>query len=141
MTAFATSRFFAATPEQVYAAVEAPDRLARWWGPNGFRNTFAVFEFQPGGRWVFTMHGPDGKDHPNEAVFAAIAPARSIVIRHTCQPLFQLDLGFERTPTGTRVSWRQEFASAEIAAAVAHIVVPANEQNLDRWQAEVRRVS
>lgn len=137
MTTFATSRVIAASPDEVFAAFATPARLARWWGPAGFRNTFAVFEFTPGGRWVFTMHGPDGKDYPNEAVFVAIEPGRSIVLKHTCQPLFQLDLGFARTPAGTLVSWQQVFASAEIAAAVAHIVVPANEQNLDRWQTEV----
>jgi uncharacterized protein YndB with AHSA1/START domain len=137
MTTFATSRAFAVPPEQVFAAFAAPARLARWWGPDGFRNTFDVFEFKPGGHWRFTMHGPDGKDYPNEAVFVAIEPARSIVIKHTCQPLFQLSIGFERTPTGTLVTWKQEFASAEVAAAVAHIVAPANEQNLNRWQAEV----
>lgn len=53
------------------------------------------------------------------------------------QPLFQLSIGFERTPAGTQVTWKQEFASAEVAAAVAQIVAPANEQNLNRWQAEV----
>ena len=137
MTTFATSRSFAATPEQVFAAFAAPARLARWWGPDGFSNTFDVFEFRPGGNWRFTMHGPDGKDYPNEAVFVAIEPTRSIVIKHTCQPLFQLSIGFERMPTGTLVTWKQEFASAEVAAAVAHIVAPANEQNLNRWQAEV----
>lgn len=137
MTTFASSRTFAAPPEQVFAAFATPARLARWWGPDGFRNTFDVFEFKPGGNWRFTMHGPDGKDYPNEAVFVAIEPARSIVLKHTCQPLFQLSIGFERTPTGTLVTWTQEFASAEVAAAVAHIVAPANEQNLNRWQAEV----
>jgi hypothetical protein len=29
------------------------------------------------------------------------------------------------------------FDSADVAAAVQAVVVPANEQNLDRWQAEV----
>lgn len=137
MTTFASSRSFAAPPEQVYAAFASADRLVRWWGPNGFRNTFYVFEFRPGGNWRFTMHGPDGKDYPNEAVFVAVEPARRIVIQHICQPLFQLSIGFERTPTGTLVTWKQEFASAEVAATVAHIVAPANEQNLNRWQAEV----
>ena len=83
------------------------------------------------------MHGPDGKDYPNEAVFVAIEPVRSIVLKHTCQPLFQLSIGFERTSAGTLVTWKQEFACAEVAAAVAHIVAPANAQNLDHWQAEV----
>jgi hypothetical protein len=38
------------------------------------------------------------------------------------------------------VCWRaaeQAFESAEVAASIKHIVEPANEQNLNRWQAEV----
>jgi hypothetical protein len=35
------------------------------------------------------------------------------------------------------VEWVQAFDSPEVAAAVRHIVEPANEQNLDRLTAEV----
>ena len=44
----ATARVIAASPEQVYAAFVVADRLARWWGPKGFRNTFQEFEPRPG---------------------------------------------------------------------------------------------
>ena len=47
MSAFKTLRHFAAPPAAVFAALAAPDRLARWWGPDGFANTFDVFDFQP----------------------------------------------------------------------------------------------
>ena len=40
---------------------------------------------------------------------------------------------------GTRVAWRQEFDSAGVARRIESIVVPANEQNLDRLTAEVLR--
>ncbi|WP_197970757.1 hypothetical protein [Denitratisoma oestradiolicum] len=36
------------------------------------------------------------------------------------------------------VRWEQAFADASVASAVRPIVVPANEQNLDRLSAEVR---
>ena len=39
--------------------------------------------------------------------------------------------------TGTRVHWSQVFEDADVAAAVAHIVEPANEENLTRLAAEV----
>lgn len=137
MSTFKTSRSFAATPEEVFAAFAAPERLARWWGPDGFRNTFEVFEFQQGGRWRFTMHGPDGANYPNEAAFASIEPGRAVVIQHLSQPHFQLSIRLEPTASGTHVTWEQAFESAQVAASVRHIVEPANEQNLSRWQAEV----
>jgi uncharacterized protein YndB with AHSA1/START domain len=58
MTSFQTTRVIAATPEEVFAAIASPQRLARWWGPEGFRNSFDTCEFRPGGVWEFTMHGP-----------------------------------------------------------------------------------
>ncbi len=137
MPIFRMSRVFAALPEAVFAAFSAPERLARWWGPDGFRNTFETFEFKPGGLWRFTMHGPDGANYPNEAIFSSIEPHRAIVVSHTSQPRFQLSIRLERTASGTVVTWEQAFESPEIAASIKHIVEPANEQNLSRWQAEV----
>ena len=58
--AVSTGRVLSASPRKVFAAFEQPDQLARWWGPEGFTNTFERFEFEPGGRWVFVMHGPNG---------------------------------------------------------------------------------
>lgn len=138
MSTFTTSRTFAAAPDAVFAALADPARLARWWGPAGFRNTFDTFEFQVGGQWRFTMHGPDGTDYPNEATFVAIEPGRKVVIRHTVQPHFQLSITLTAVGGGTQVLWEQAFDDPQVAAAVRPIVEPANEQNLDRWEAEVR---
>lgn len=60
MYTFSNSRVLTAAPEDVFAAMADPQRLARWWGPAGFCNEFEVCEFCEGGRWVFTMVGPDG---------------------------------------------------------------------------------
>ena len=137
MSTFTTSRTFAATPAAVFAALATPERLARWWGPAGFRNTFEVCEFTAGGLWRFTMHGPDGTSYPNESTFTAIEPNRSVVIDHTCQPVFRLTIRLTEVAGGTLVTWEQVLANAEFAASFRHIIEPANEQNLDRWQAEV----
>ncbi len=137
MTTFSTSREIPATPEQVFAAISHPERLARWWGPAGFTNTFAVCEFEPGGRWSFTMHGPNGSNYPNENVFAEIEPPRKVVIQHVSEPKFRLTIALTPSTTGTLLSWAQAFESADIASRIEHIVVPANDQNLDRLTAEV----
>lgn len=88
MTTFNTSREIPATPEQVFAAISDPQRLARWWGPAGFTNTFSVCEFKNGGRWSFVMHGPDGHSYPNESVFADIEPPHKVVVQHVVEPIF-----------------------------------------------------
>lgn len=139
MTAFKTSREIAATVDQVFAAIRAPERLARWWGPAGFTNTFQACDVRTGGRWVFTMHGPDGKSYPNESVFAEIDAPKKVVIDHVSEPKFRLTIELAPGAKGTLVSWAQAFESRETAERVKSIVIPANEQNLDRLTAEVAR--
>ena len=141
MTTFRTSRQIPASPDEVFAAISDPQTLARWWGPAGFTNTFNVCELQPGGRWSFVMHGPDGRDYPNESVFGAIDRPRTFVVQHESAPRFRLTITLAPATGGTSVSWEQTFESEEVARSVAPIVVPANEQNLDRLSAEVLRNS
>jgi len=137
MTAFQTSRQLASGPAAVFAAFSDASRLARWWGPAGFHNTFEICDFQPGGRWKFTMHGPDGTAYANESVFTEIERDRKVVIDHTCQPFFRLTVELLPTANGTQLNWIQVFADPAVAEAVRHIVEPANEQNLDRLTAEL----
>ena len=60
MTTFSTNRQLVASPATVFGAMKDPVRLAQWWGPAGFSNRFDVFEFHSGGKWIFSMIGPDG---------------------------------------------------------------------------------
>ncbi len=127
-------RLLSVTPREVFAAFEQPDRLAQWWGPNGFRNTFEQFDFTPGGQWIYVMHGPNGASYPSESVFREINPDTKIVIAHTSQPRFTLTVTL--TPRGdqTHIAWDQEFESPEVATRMRPICEPANEQNLDRLE-------
>lgn len=137
MYTFSNSRVLAAAPEDVFAAMADPQRLARWWGPAGFSNEFEVCEFREGGRWVFTMVGPDGTRYPNESVFVRIKPGHLLVVDHTVQPLFRLTITLSPLPGGTRLQWDQVFEDAKLAKAMAAIIEPANEQNLDRLSCEL----
>lgn len=137
MTTFRACRDIPASQEQVFAAFTDPQRLARWWGPAGFTNTFNVFEFKPGGRWSLVMHGPDGKSYPNENLFAEIEPPARVVVQHPSEPKYRLTITLAPSERGTTVSWEQVFESAEIASRIEHIVVPANDQNLERLSFEV----
>jgi uncharacterized protein YndB with AHSA1/START domain len=137
MPPFDTSREIPASVERVFAAFTDPARLARWWGPAGFTNTFKTCEFQTGGRWIYTMHGPDGKDYPNESSFAEVEPLRQVVVRHVSNPKYRLTIRLAPSPRGTVVSWSQAFDNDDVGRRLAHIIGPANEQNLDRLSAEV----
>ncbi len=144
MITFSTSRRIEASAAQIFAAIQSPQRLAKWWGPAGFTNTFERCEFKPGGRWIFVMHGPDGANYPNENRFLDIQFNSKVVISHICAPIFELTITLEESSEGdkksTLVSWQQVLEDEAFAAKMAHIIEPANEQNLDRLTAEVGHV-
>ena len=139
MTEFRHSCEIVASPEAVFAAIVDPVRLARWWGPAGFTNTFSLCEFRPGGKWSLVMHGPDGADYPNENVFEEIEPPLRVVVGHPSEPVYRLVIGLVPNPAGTTVSWTQTFGNDALARQIESIVVPANDQNLERLRAEVLR--
>jgi len=133
-----TSRVVDAPRERVFQAFSDPSRLAQWWGPKGFTNTFHEFDFRPGGTWRFTMHGPDGGNYPNESVFDVVQPER-VVLRHVSAPQFEITITFAEEAGRTRVGWRQLFNSAEERERIARFAVEANEQNLDRLEALLKQ--
>jgi uncharacterized protein YndB with AHSA1/START domain len=138
---FVHARLIDAPPERVFEAFADPDYLARWWGPAGFTSTFEVFEFRPGGAWRFVMHGPDGTDYPNESVFLEIEAPERVVFEHLSESHhFLMTINFTRQGDQTVIGWRQVFDTAAHRERIAKVVVEANEQNLDRLAAEVRRV-
>jgi uncharacterized protein YndB with AHSA1/START domain len=134
-TVFRTQRVFPHSPETVFRAFAQPARLARWWGPRGFTNTFEEFEFRPGGSWRFVMHGPDGTHYPNESRFREVESPSMIVIEHVSAPHFVLTVTLAARGGETALEWAQAFEDREVADRIRHIVEPANEQNLDRLAA------
>ena len=133
------STFMAATPAHVFAAMNDPVRVARWWGPDGFKNTIHQFDFQPGGIWLLTMHGPDGKDYPNESRFTRIVPSELFEIEHLSGHHFNLSIELRPSGQGTQVHWRQTFDTVAHYKQISELIAGANEQNLQRLAAEVSR--
>ena len=139
MSVFRHSRDISASPEAVYSAIQDPARLARWWGPDGFTNTFHTFEFRPGGSWLFTMHGPDGTDYPNQSEFLELVPHALVRIRHVNEPHFELSIALEPSATGTLLTWVGVFENPAFSESMRSFLEGANEQNLNRLALEVGR--
>lgn len=129
---FHTGRSLPFPPEGVYGAFADARLLAAWWGPEGFRNVFEHFAFHEGGDWRFTMHGPDGRSWANHNRFLRLQPGQEVTIRHESAPRFTLQVTLQAEAEGTRLTWQQVFDEVETALAVRDLVLPANEQNLDR---------
>jgi uncharacterized protein YndB with AHSA1/START domain len=128
-----------ASPSQVFAAIRDPERIANWWGPDGFTNTVHVFEFVQGGKWTLTMHGPDGKDYPNESRLTHVVADKCFAVEHLSGHHFLLKLELEPRGQGTLVKWQQTFDTREHYERIASFVASANQQNLERLAVEVQR--
>ncbi|WP_246628108.1 SRPBCC family protein [Paenibacillus oenotherae] len=124
-----------APQELVFQAWTNPELLARWWGPEGFTNTFHEFDLRPGGSWRFIMHGPDGADYPNGIIFNEIVPSERIVLDHLPPHEFRVTATFEALEGRTRLTFRQRFKSTEEFESIKAFCAKANEQNIDRLEA------
>ena len=133
-----STRVFAATPAQVFAAFADPARLALWWGPNGFKNTLHEFDLRVGGKWRLTMHGPDGANYENVSEFLEIVPAARVVYQHL-EPVHRFRMTMTFAPRGpqTELTWTMRFENADEVAKIGKFIVAANEQNFDRLAAHL----
>ena len=138
-----STRVLNASRELVFRAMSEAEHLKQWWGPTGFRSTVHKFDFRPGGLWHLTMHGPDGTDYKNEYVLLEVVEPERIVISHP-DPAhsFQLTITLaEVGETNSRLTWRMRFETAKHCNEVKPFVIDANEQNLDRLEAELRALT
>jgi uncharacterized protein YndB with AHSA1/START domain len=137
-----STRIVNAPRELVYKAWTDPEHLKNWWGPNGFTNTFQEFDLQPGGKWNFTMHGPDGKNYPNESVFVKFVQPELLVFNHISAPQFQIVAMFDEIAGGkTKVIFRMVFDTPEACANIRTFAADKNEENLDRLEDELKRMT
>ena len=73
------TRVFDAPRELVFKAWTEAERLARWWGPNGFTNPVCQADPRPGGAIRIDMRAPDGAIFPMTGVFReVVAPERLV---------------------------------------------------------------
>lgn len=117
------SRVIAAPRELVWDAFTDPEQVVQWWGPRGFTTTTREMRVAPGGIWRFVMHGPDGVDYENRIEFTDIVKPERLAYCHAGEGeaddvQFSTVVTFEAHPTGTEVTLRMEFASADGRARV-----------------------
>lgn len=136
-----TSRIFNFPIEFVFRAWSNADYLKNWWGPKGFTNTFHEFDFRPGGKWVFTMHGPEKGNYQNECEFLAINQPNLIAWKRHTQPLFNVVFNLESVSENeTKVHFRMIFNTVDEANKLKPFVVDKNEENFDKLEVELVKI-
>lgn len=85
-----TERIIGAPAQRIWEAWTDPEKIARWWGPDGFRSDVHELDVRYGGRFVVTMHGPDGAAFENVYQFESVEPFVRIVFTHLGSESFRL---------------------------------------------------
>jgi uncharacterized protein YndB with AHSA1/START domain len=73
------ARILDAPRKRVWKAWTDPERVRRWWGPQGFTSPVCTNDFRVGGRYLYCMRSPEGEDYWNTGVFREIIPFERIV--------------------------------------------------------------
>lgn len=73
------SRVLDAPPELVWEAWTNPSYVARWWGPRGFTTPVALIDLRVGGRSLYSMRSPEGREIWSTGIFREIVPGKKIV--------------------------------------------------------------
>lgn len=137
-----TTRVFKFPQTLVYRAWTEPQHLKNWWGPKGFTNTFHVFDFKVGGKWTFTMHGPEKGHYENACTFTVIREPELLVWDRQSKPIFQVEVIFEKLgEEETRVVFKQKFQTVEECNKIRPYVPEKNEENMDKLQLELEKMN
>ncbi|HET7175358.1 MAG TPA: SRPBCC domain-containing protein, partial [Gammaproteobacteria bacterium] len=95
------------TPEQLFAAWTEPERLRRWWGPEGVECIGAELDLRVGGAYRIGNRLPDGTVLWIAGVFESIEPPYRL--RYTwglgaaAESVERVTVRFERRGEGTEV--------------------------------------
>lgn len=119
-------REYDAPIDVVWNAWVDPVQAAKWWGPRGFTITTHSKELKPGGIWHYTMHGPDGVDYPNKALYHVVEDQQRLVYDHggydDRPPLFRVTVLFSESNGMTVVDMTMKLSNAEDAAAIKEFI-------------------
>lgn len=141
MNAIITKREFNVPVEMLYRAFSHAEHMQHWWGPEGFTNTFYEYDFRSGGKWHFTMHGPDGKAYENESEFEIITANERVVLRHISKPEYRAEFLFTASGINkSALTWNMVFATEKAYQSLKDIVAEKNEENLNRLDNELKKM-
>lgn len=125
------TRVYDAPVALVWDAWTDPAQLAQWWGPRGFTITTHSRDLRPGGTWVYTMHGPDGKDWPNFTRYHVVEHQARLEYDHGASsedaaPLFRVTATFTDLGGRTQFDMCMTLATAEAAQQTRVFIKAAN---------------
>lgn len=124
------TRIFDAPVKYVWEAWTDIDQVSKWWGPRGFSITTQSKDLRPGGKWIYTMHGPDGVDYPNITTYFAVEKYSRLEYDHGAnenqKALFRVNVLFSETDGKTTMKMTMTFESHEAAVEIGRFIKQAS---------------
>lgn len=122
-------RVFDAPVKLVWQMWTEDEHVKKWYGPRGFSYTTKSKEIKVGGKWIFTMHGPDGVDWLNVTTYLEVEPYKKLVYDHggneEREALFRVTVTFEEFKGKTVMDMTMSFATIELATQIKQFVKDA----------------
>jgi uncharacterized protein YndB with AHSA1/START domain len=124
------TRVYKAPVKAVWDAWIDPKQVGQWWGPRGFTLTTEKKDVRTGGRWVYTMHGPDGTDYPNDTYYHEVKELKHLDYDHGASegrpPLFRVTVDFTDLGGETKMDMTMTLPTAEAAAETKMFIKQAD---------------
>jgi uncharacterized protein YndB with AHSA1/START domain len=73
------SRRYNASPARVFSAWTDPEKIARWFGPEGIDVVRAESDARAGGSYRIIARSPDGEEHDVSGVYREVVPNEKLV--------------------------------------------------------------
>ena len=73
------TRFFDASRELAWKALTEPELIKEWWGPKNYTSPSVAIDLRVGGKYLYCMRSPDGRDTWSTGVFREVARPERIV--------------------------------------------------------------
>ena len=88
------------------------------------------------------MHGPEKGHYANECTFIAIREPELLVWDRQSKPIFQVEVVFDEiSENETKVTFKQKFKTVEECNKIRAFVPEKNEENMDRLENELKKMS
>lgn len=67
-------RTFSASPSKLWTYWTASEKLDQWWAPHPWRCETKEMDFREGGKWIYSMNGPEGETHWSRVDYQTVQP-------------------------------------------------------------------
>ena len=116
------TRVFDAPQELLWKAWTEPEHFMQWYGPQGFTIPVCNIDLQVGGRHLWSMQSPDGKQMYFTGEFKEISPMDRLVFTDTSSDAEGNELGMgEGMPKSMDVTVTLTHADGKTTMTVSHL--------------------